>query len=202
MEYHRQEAQRIQDQLFELEHYHKDIVARFVYPMSLITQTICRYQEEIEYLKRQLEHADHGNTHDSHVLNSMKYEKQRVLLPPGGPRVTAFGAPNLPPASRAGPGAGGLPGVLSSLGKTDPVVAGVVSSGGAGNGRGLPPPSGVRVGTPGLRGSGVGNGRPVERGVLVVGGSGTPIEGGEESAPGLIIEEQDIVMASVNPSDK
>jgi hypothetical protein len=37
---------------------------------------------------------------------------------------------------------------------------------------------------------------------MVVGPSGPQIEGGEESSSGLIIEEQDIVMASVNPSEK
>lgn len=164
-----------------------------------------RYQDEIEYLKRQLEMADHNNAHDnSHVLNSMKYDKQRVLLPPGGgARGTAF-SPSMPPNLENRVGGGGLPGVLSSL-KSDPgpipgvAVAGVVAGrGGGGAGRGMPPAPAVRGGPGPLRGSVGGNGRPVERGVLV----GAPVEGGEESSSGVVIEEQDIVMASVNPSDK
>lgn len=170
-----------------------------------------RYQEEIEYLKRQLEMADHNIHDNSHVLNNMKYDKQRVLHPPNS-RVTAF-APGMPSNSdpNRGPSgpSGGLPGVLSSLksesgGVIAGVVAGVVAGGrgvnnGAGRGSALPPTPGIRAGA-GIRGS-LGNGRPVDRGVMVV-GPGPQIEGGEESSSGLIIEEQDIVMASVNPSEK
>eukprot|EP01127_Copromyxa_protea_P016729 TRINITY_DN5020_c0_g2_i1.p1 TRINITY_DN5020_c0_g2~~TRINITY_DN5020_c0_g2_i1.p1 ORF type:complete len:246 (+),score=29.89 TRINITY_DN5020_c0_g2_i1:46-783(+) len=191
LEYHRQESQRIQEQLFELEHYHKDVVSR--------------YQEEIEYLKRQLEMADHS-MHDSHVLNNMKYDTKRVLLQPPGNTSRPFTGTNIPSGSEANRGpSGGLPGVLSSL-KSDNggviagVVAGVVAGGrGAGstNRSVMPPTPSVRVnGTPGIRGN-IGA-RPESRGPVLVGAP--PIEGGEESS--LIIEEQDIVMASVNPSEK
>lgn len=208
VEYHRQEAQRIQDQLFELEHYHKDIVSRCDNYFLILPDPKKRFQVEVEYLKRQLEMTGHDHSHEA------KYDtqKQRVMLPgsnaPVQPRVTAF-SPNLTSSdTNRAPPLGGLPGVLSSLKNEPSVITGVVASV-VGGGRGAGGMGGV--------GGGVGSGRgaPGNRtlpggplrslprnqagGVIVV-GSGA--EGGEENFPNLVIEEQDIVMASVNPGDK
>lgn len=160
-----------------------------------------------------------GHDHDTHQMN--KYEtKQRVVLPsnPLQSRSTAF-SPNLQADAGRVPssfperlGLGGLPGVLSSLkNQQEPsnVITGVVASvvgtrGGPGTGsvgpRGGPPGTRPMPGGPlrGVQGRPTHGAQPGAPGVIVVGAP----EGGEESYSNVVIEEQDIVMASVNPGDK
>eukprot|EP01127_Copromyxa_protea_P005001 TRINITY_DN1480_c0_g1_i1.p1 TRINITY_DN1480_c0_g1~~TRINITY_DN1480_c0_g1_i1.p1 ORF type:complete len:220 (-),score=24.07 TRINITY_DN1480_c0_g1_i1:2-661(-) len=189
-----------------------------------------RYQEEIEYLKRQLEMTGHDNHNYEPHINTNKYDAKRMIPNTntntnsnanansnsnsnGGLQQRFNTNPTASDTNRAPNSLGGLPGVLGAL-KNDSsnVVTGVVASVVNGRGGGVP-------GNMSLPGLGVGRGvAPGSRlpggplrglswaqpgpGVIVVNGSGGP-DGGEETYPNnLVIEEQDIVMASVNPGDK
>ena len=166
-----------------------------------------RKQEEIDYLKSIIEHGGGDHGHDGHN-STHKYEPNKRILSNPTPQ-RAF-VPNVSVSGEAGRpssgGAGGLPGVLGSL-KSDPngIVAGVVTGGvPGGRGRGIIPGTPVSTG-PLTRASTVSSGGPPlrraeNRGVIVV-GNGNASEGGEENS-NIVIEEQDIVIASVNNSEK
>lgn len=139
-----------------------------------------------------------------------KYDtKQRTMLHgigPGPSRLISF-SPNLSVNdSNRAPSSLGLPAVLSSL-KTDQnsVITGVVASvvggrpglGGPAGGAGKGALPGTRGILPGTSSRASGTQRPASSHMA---GNGAA-EGGEEYS-NLVIEEQDIVMASVNTGEK